>query len=65
MALYFLFPYNNIKRNRPRGIANIYINNATIHLEHPIFFADKNVKVIFPPKQTLSVCYKTTTYLLI
>ncbi len=65
IVLRFLFPYNNTQKNRFRGIANIRINNATIYTEYPIFFIDRNVKVILPLKQTLSTCYKITTYLLI
>ena len=47
IILRFLFPYNNTKRNQSGGIANIYIDNVTIYIKHPIFFTDGNINIIF------------------
>jgi len=41
-ALYELFPFNNVRRGRGDGFANLRLDNATINSDQPIWFADSD-----------------------
>lgn len=62
VALRELFPYNNIKRSRPDGIANLRIDTSTLNSDYPILFADSNPASRPLPQAKTSLCHEVRSY---
>lgn len=62
IALRELFPYNNIKRGHRDGFANLRTDNATIHSDQPIWFADSDPLLQSTPGSGAAVCHESKTH---
>lgn len=61
-ALRELFPYNNIKRGRRDGFANLRMDNTTISSDQPIWFADSDPFTRVTPTCGTATCHESSTY---
>ena len=61
-ALRELFPYNNIKKDRHVGLANLRLETTSVNSDHPILFADSEVAYKVPPHIQPTTCHETFTY---
>ncbi len=62
VALREFFPYNNIKKGRQDGLANIRIDTTSLNSDYPILFADSDVAFKTPVKILDTVCHESFTY---
>ncbi len=62
VALREFFPYNNIKKGRQDGLANIRIDTTSLNSEYPILFADSDVACKIPVKIQDTACHERSTY---
>lgn len=56
-ALKQLFPHNNIRRSRPRSIANLHIDTSSIDADSPLLFLDSNPFVGITPVPKHANCH--------
>lgn len=61
-ALQELFPYNNIKRGRQDGFANLRNDNATLYSDRPIWFAESDPFTPVTPTCGAGPCHESTTH---
>lgn len=61
-ALRELFPYNNIKRGRQDGIANLRLDHSTSCSDYPILFADSSSASRPVPQRMNNLCHEVRSY---
>ena len=57
-----LFPYNNIRRGRHNGLANLHLKSTSVKSNHPILFADSEFVYTVPSAVHYTTCHKTFKY---
>lgn len=62
IALRELFPYNNIRKGRHDGLANLRLNTTSIRSDFPILFADSEPTFKIPLSPPDFSCYEIATY---
>jgi len=61
-ALHELFPFNNVRRGRRDGFANLRLDNATINSDRPIWFADSDPFTRIIPTRGAALCHESNVY---
>ena len=61
-ALRELFPYNNIRRGRHDGLANLRLESTSVKSNHPILFADSEFAYTIPSTVHYTTCHETFKY---
>ena len=61
-ALRELFPYNNIRRGRHDGLANLRLESTSVKSDHPILFADSEVAFTVPSTVHYTTCHESFKY---
>jgi len=62
VALRELFPYNNIRKARLEGLANLRLDTASVNSDYPLLFADSDASFRPPSQVQESPCHERTVY---